>query len=417
MAFGFGLRNAFSVFYPAIVEEFDWSRGSTALMFSLNILVYGFMAPVGGGLVDRFRPGRVIALGACILGGGIALCSLAATQWQFYLLYGLVVAAGLSMIGIAPLSSIVTGWFAGRRGFVFGILAAGFGVSLVAASAAQYLISSYGWRSAYVITGLFPIVVIAPLCLLLLRRPSPQEKLPFSGAPAPSSTAMGLHDPGLVASTGGKWSTAGWTLSRVLKTYQFWVLFLIGFCQIGLAEKIAIAHQVYIFRDAGYEAMTAAAIYSVFGVAFVVGNLCSTLSDRLGREKVYLPGCLLSTGVVFLLFLIKDASQPWMAFLFAVCFGLGLGVMPPVLFAVVADLFHGESFGSVQGFIILGVSLGGAISPWLAGFLHDRTGSYVPSFYLLIGSLLACGVMMWLVAPRKLRPVQSGAPGSGGQRA
>jgi len=124
MAFGFGLRNAFSVFYPAIVEEFDWSRGSTALMFSLNILVYGFMAPVGGGLVDRFRPRRVVALGACVLGGGIALCSLAATQWQFYLLYGLVVAAGLSMIGIAPLSSIVTPWFAGRRGFVFGILAA-----------------------------------------------------------------------------------------------------------------------------------------------------------------------------------------------------------------------------------------------------------------------------------------------------
>ena len=160
--------------------------------------------------------------------------------------------------------------------------------------------------------------------------------------------------------------------------------------------------------------MTAATIYSVFGIAFVVGNLCGSLSDRLGREKVFVPGCLLSTGAVLLLFLIEDTSQPWMAFLFAVCFGMGLGVMPPVLFAVVADLFHGESFGSIQGFIVLGISLGGAISPWLAGLLYDRTGSYVPSFYLLIGSLLACGVMMWLLAPRKLRPVQPGAPGGGG---
>lgn len=413
MALGFGLRNAFSVFYPAIVEEFDWSRGSTALMFSLNILVYGFMAPVGGGLVDRFKPGRVIALGACILGGGIALCSLATTQWQFYLLYGLVVAAGLSMIGVAPLSAVVMPWFAGKRGLVFSILAAGFGLSLVMASLAQYLISSYGWRSAYVIMGLGPIAIVAPLCLVLLRR----APLRIGSQPpdTPATSGMtGSHGSGETSGTGGRWSVIGWTLSRALKTHQFWVLFFIGFCQIGLAEKIAIAHQVYIFRDAGYDPMTAATIYSVFGIAFVVGNLCGSLSDRLGREKVFVPGCMLSTGAVFLLFLIKDSSQPWMAFLFAVCFGLGLGVMPPVLFAVVADLFHGESFGSIQGFIVLGISLGGAISPWLAGLLYDRTGSYVPSFYLLIGSLLACGVMMWLLAPRKLRPVQPGAPGGGG---
>jgi len=413
MALGFGLRNAFSVFYPAIVEEFDWSRGSTALMFSLNILVYGFMAPVGGGLVDRFKPGRVIALGACILGGGIVLCSLATTQWQFYLLYGLVVAAGLSMIGVAPLSAVVMPWFAGKRGLVFSILAAGFGLSLVMASLAQYLISSYGWRNAYVIMGLGPIAIIAPLCLFLVRRPPLRIGPQPPDAPATSGMA-GSHGSEEISGAEGKWSVIGWTLSRALKTHQFWVLFFVGFCQIGLAEKIAIAHQVYIFRDAGYEPMIAATIYSVFGIAFVVGNLCGSLSDRLGREKVFIPGCLLSTGAVFLLFLIKDSSQPWMAFLFAVCFGLGLGVMPPVLFAVVADLFHGESFGSIQGFIVLGISLGGAISPWLAGLLYDRTGSYVPSFYLLIGSLLACGVMMWLLAPRKLRPVQPGAPGGGG---
>lgn len=413
MALGFGLRNAFSVFYPAIVEEFDWSRGSTALMFSLNILVYGFMAPVGGGLVDRFKPGRVIALGACILGGGIALCSLATTQWQFYLLYGLVVAGGLSMIGVAPLGAVVMPWFAGKRGLVFSILAAGFGLSLVMASLAQYLISSYGWRNAYVIMGLGPIAIIAPLCLFLVRHAPLRIGLQPPDTPA-TSGAAGSHRSGETSGTGGRWSVIGWTLSRALKTHQFWVLFFVGFCQIGLAEKIAIAHQVYIFRDAGYEPMMAASIYSVFGVAFVVGNLCGSLSDRLGREKVFIPGCLLSTGAVFLLFLIEDSSQPWMAFLFAVCFGLGLGVMPPVLFAVVADLFHGESFGSIQGFIVLGISLGGAISPWLAGLLYDRTGSYVPSFYLLIGSLLACGVMMWLLAPRKLMPVQPKAPGGGG---
>ncbi|GAH24586.1 unnamed protein product, partial [marine sediment metagenome] len=41
---GFAIRNTFSVFYPAIVEEFGWGRGNTALMFSIAILVYGLAA-------------------------------------------------------------------------------------------------------------------------------------------------------------------------------------------------------------------------------------------------------------------------------------------------------------------------------------------------------------------------------------
>jgi len=53
---GYSIRNTFSVFYPAIVEEVGWGRGSTALMFSITIVVYCLVAPVAGGLVDRFGP-------------------------------------------------------------------------------------------------------------------------------------------------------------------------------------------------------------------------------------------------------------------------------------------------------------------------------------------------------------------------
>jgi MFS family permease len=147
--------------------------------------------------------------------------------------------------------------------------------------------------------------------------------------------------------------------------------------------------------------MAAASVYSVFGISFVVGNLCSTLSDRVGREAVFIPSCLLCVGAVCLLFLIRDTSQPWMAILFAVGFGLGMGAAPPVLFTMVADLFHGKSFGAIQGTIILGFALGGTVSPWLAGFLHDRTGSYVTTFVIIEIALLASCAMVWLVAPRK----------------
>ncbi|MBN2187049.1 MAG: MFS transporter [Dehalococcoidia bacterium] len=401
---GYGLRNSFSIFYPAIVEEFGWSRGNTALMFSIHIGVYGLAAPIVGSMVDRFNPRLVLSVGACVVGGGIALCSLATSQWQFYLLYGVMVAVGLSMIGITPLSTIITNWFVEKRGLVIGILTAGFGTSLVSAPIVQLLIFNFGWQNAYIFIGLCSIPLIVPLCIFLMRR-SPQEKglLPDGRSQQQAlskSQAQEKH-----VGLNEQWVSTTWTLRRAMKTYHFWFIFLMSFCSLGFAEQVGITHLVYFLRDAGYEPMQAATIYSVFGITFAVGNLFSYLSDRLGREKVFITSCLLGVGAVLLLFLITDTTKPWMPFLFAVLLGLGLGIGGPVMLATVADLFQGKYLGSIIGFVILGCSLGGGIAPWLTGFLHDRSGNYFAITFMVLACFVAAAVLMWLVAPRKIRPV------------
>lgn len=403
---GYAIRNSFAVFYPTIVEEFGWERGSTALMFSIAFLVYGLVSPLAGTLVDRFKPRLVLPLGGFIAGVSVALCSLATAQWQFFLFYGGIAAIGLSLAGWTPLTTIVSNWFVKKRGLGIGILAAGFGGSLISAPIAQFLISSFGWQKAYIIVGIFPIAIIVPLCSLLIRR-SPQEKglLP-DGAPQKPPRPQHPDEP----QTGeGKWAATTWTLPRAMKTYQFWLLFLVAFFLLGLTEQIAIAHQVYFFRDVGYEPMMAANIYSVFGIFFILGTLCSFLSDRFGRERVFIPSCLLSAGAISLLFLIRDASHLWMPVLFAACFGLGVGAAGAVFYSAAADLFQGRHFGSILGTITLGFSLGGAIGPPLAGFIHDKTNSYFFAFFLILGSLISAAVLMWLIAPRKITPVPARA--------
>ena len=404
LVLGYGVRNSFAVFYPTIVEDFDWGRGSTALMFSIAIIVYGLAAPLAGGLVDRFKPRLILSLGGCILGGGIALCSLATAQWQFYLLYGVIAAIGLSLVGATPFNTIVSHWFIKKRGLAFGIVSAGFGASLLSASTGQFLISSFDWQKAYIIIGVCTVAVIAPLCGFLMYR-SPHDKGLLPDGERKKSPQP--QDPAKPQRGKGRWAATDWTLSRAVKTYQFWLLFLIAFCSFGLAEQIAIAHQVYFFRDVGYEPMLAANIYSLFGITFTIGTMCSLFSDRFGREKVFIPSCLLSAASVSLLFLIQDTSHPWMAVLFAACFGLGLGPIGPLLFATAADLFQGRHFGSILGMAITGFSIGGAIAPWLAGFLHDITNSYFPTFFIISGSLIATAVLMWLIAPSKIRPVSA----------
>jgi sugar phosphate permease len=401
---GYAIRNSFAVFYPTIVEEFGWGRGNTALMFSIAFLVYGLASPVAGTLVDKFKPRLVLPLGGLIAGVGVALCSLATVQWQFFLFYGGIAAIGLSLAGWSPLTTIVSNWFVKKRGLAIGILAAGFGGSLISAPIAQFLISSFGWQKAYVIVGIFPIAIIIPLCSLLIRR-SPQEK-----GLLPNGALQKLaqpRDPDEPQTGESKWAATTWTLPRAVRTYQFWLLFLVAFFLLGLTEQIAVAHQVYFFRDVGYEPMMAAKIYSVFGIAFIVGTLCSSLSDRLGRERVFIPSCLLSAAAVSFLFLIRDASHFWMPVLFAVCFGLGVGAAGPVFYSAAADLFQGAHFGSILGTITLGFSLGGAIGPPLAGFIHDKTNSYFFAFFIILGSLISAAALMWLTAPRKVTPVRA----------
>jgi len=396
LTLGFANRTTFSVFYPTIVEEFGWDRGSTAIMFSITVLVYGLAAPLAGRLVDRFNPRLILPMGACVMGSGIILCSIATSQWQFYLFYGVMASSGFSIIGWTPFSAIISNWFVKKRGLVFGILSAGFGISLVSASIVQLLISNFGWRTAYIFIGAFSITVIVPLCALFIRRAPNGKDLFPDGLYQTLSKPEPMDETSPAVDFETKRSDITWTPLQVMKTQQFWLLVFTSICLFSFAESILITHQVYIFRDVGYEPMMAASIYSVFGIMTVAGNLCGFSSDHVGRKQVFIPACLLAAGAVSLLFLVRDTSHPWMPFAFAVCFGFGLGIVSTVFWATVADLFHGPHLGSIIGFIVSGFSFGSTIGPWLAGFLHDQTGSYFTTLLIVLASLIIPAVLVWL---------------------
>lgn len=401
---GYVCRNTFSVFYPAIVEEFGWTRGNTALIFSINILTYGLVAPFAGALADRFRPRFVLATGAVLIGSGMALCSLASSQWQFYLLYGVLAAAGLSIAGWAPVSTLLANWFVRRRALAFGILGAGFGISLVSAYAAQYIILSAGWRSAYLVIGLFIALLVAPVCVFFIRR-TPAEKGLFPDGLSEAQTQADARQRATYPESNA-WRQNEWTLSRAMRTRQYWLLFGVFVMSMGVVEQLAVSHQVYFYLDAGYRDMNAATFYSIFGICFAIGNILGAISDRIGRERLFIPSCLTCAVFASLYFVMDAASNWWLAPAIAIGFGTAFGTVPCVLNATLADLFHGRQYGRIAGTMIVGFAVGGTLSPWVAGYLHDVTGTYTTTYILLLASLLASATMMWLAAPRKLTPVR-----------
>ena len=55
-----GIRSAPSVLIHPLEAEFGWSRTEIASAASLNLLLLGLFAPVGGWLIDRIGARRVI---------------------------------------------------------------------------------------------------------------------------------------------------------------------------------------------------------------------------------------------------------------------------------------------------------------------------------------------------------------------
>jgi len=382
----YGLRYSFSVFFPIILEEFKWSRASTAGMFSLHIIVYGLTSPLSGRLADRFGPRRVIPIGAIIMGVGMIACSVASELWQFYILYGIVVPIGICISGWSQFAPTLARWFVRRRAAAMGFASTGFAFSFILSSLTAPLIVYLGWRSTFAVLGLLPIIVVAPLAIMLVRSgPEDLGMLPDDErrSDEPRSTSE---------------RSVEWTVYGALRSHRFWLIFVVFFLVWGLGQSTILAHQVAFVLDLGYSEVVGAMVLGMYGIVQVVGNFSSSVADRFRRDMVFVAGSLgLMVSIVLLLVTGGGESEIWKLYGYSILFGFCNGLVGPVLSAIPADLFQGRNFGSINGILMLGFGVGGALGPWLGGLLFDISGSYTLVLYMILSSFVLASFLVCLV--------------------
>jgi MFS family permease len=76
-----------------------------------------------------------------------------------------------------------------------------------------------------------------------------------------------------------------------------------------------------------------------------------------------------------------------------------------VMGSIVAEIFEGPHYGTIFGTVTVAMIGGGAVGPWVAGVIHDATGSYSPAFLMAIGCCTVSAVAIWIASPRKVRLV------------
>ena len=403
---GYGMRYSFSVFYVVILNEFGWSRASTAGAFSTALIIYGIGAPIAGSMVDRVGSKLAIIVGGFLLATGLALLSQASAIWHFYLFFGLLVALGTCFVGNASLIPLLSNWFVRRRGTAIGLYFAAVAGAPALAPVIQYLIDTLGWRSAYLVLAAMAVVVIVALAALLLRpRPEAMGLLPdgvapsgLRGSPVPGAG----HADDLVVDRA--WVSRQWTVGQAMRTRQFWALVFANLF-LGAEMNLLYMHQVAHAVDVGFSQGLASSALGLAGLATMLGALGGFVSDRIGRESTYTIGVVGSILGILVLTMMQQVSQLWMLYFYAICFGFFYGLSTPAIISSHADIFLGKTFGAINGCFLAGFGVGGAIGPYLGGYFYDAVGSYTFPFILAMFLAAASGTCLWVAAPRRIRLV------------
>jgi MFS family permease len=401
MAIGVNARTAFSLFFPPILSEFGWERGVTAGAFSFGFVVSGAVSPLIGRLMDRAGPRAVMELGVALMGGGLLLAPLTTQPWHLYLTIGVMVGAGSVCLGYSGQSLFLPNWFIRRRGLAMGIAFAGVGIgSVTLLPWVQHMIEQTGWRTACTAIGILVLLVLAPINLLVRKRPEDIGLEPDGDAASSATLAKpvsNIVDP--------VWAGTDWTLPRALATSRFWWIALGYFCGLYIWYAVQV-HQTKFLLDIGFSpgvGVWALGVVSLLGVPGQI--LLGHISDRVGREWIWTASCAGFAICFAALIGLKYAPTLLLVYLMVFAQGaLGYG-LTSIMGAVVLEIFQGRHYGSIFGTIMLAGLAGGAAGPWVTGFLHDLTGSYTLAFAIGIAVSLLSAIAIWQAGPGKIRAV------------
>jgi MFS family permease len=389
MAIGVNARTAFSLLFPPILDEFQWDRGIIAGAFSFGFLISAVVTPCAGWLIDHRGPRLVIETGVVLMGSGLLLASLIREPWQLYLSLGALVGGGVNLLAYTGQSLYLTNWFVQRRGLALSIAFSGVGVgSVTILPWLQTLIVNSGWRTACWSLGLLVLVTLAPLNLLLRGKPADLGL-------EPDGESVGRVASRTQSCAAGTWASVDWTLGRALRTRRFWWLALSYFCALFTWYAVQV-HQTKYLTEVGFDPSSAAWALGLVSLVAVPGQIAlGYLSDRIGREWVWTignGGFVLSCAALLALPAFPTAPFLWLTVVVQGTLGYGL---TSVMGAIPAESFGGRHYGSIFGTVMLAAILGGAAGPWVAGVLHDLTGSYSPAFWLSIGCSAFSAIAIW----------------------
>lgn len=364
------LNNSAGLFLSPVSQDLNVGVGSLTIYLSVSSIVTLLFLPFGGKLLSKYSARLVLFFAIIFQAGAFALFGLMNSIWGWYLL-AIPLAIGGVFITVIGGPVLIERWFSKGKGLSLGILSAIGGLlGVFAQPIIGALISQFGWRNAYFITGLGVLIIVTPIILLLIRN-SPKDK--NTKAYGDTSTDIDPHKQ--------IQNIEGIAYTTAKKTPAFFLLALFFFI-ITAISSFTMHVPTYLVNH-GQKVSIAGAMMSALMVGVFVGSLVfGYLTDKIGAKKVGLLAMILGLIATILLIAMPDFIVVVAVALFL--FGMFTSSIGTIAPAMASSLFGSKDYSQIYSTSSIGLALASIVALPAYGFIYDISGSYTTGLIIII---------------------------------
>lgn len=371
-----GIGYTWSVFQKPLMENFNWALKTISLTFTIQILV-STLAPVFIGKYQKILGVRkYLWIGMGIYFAGLAATVFTSSIGYLYIVYGVVVGVGISML-YPCLMSYSTSLFPDKTGMASGLLACAYGGgSIIWAPLAAYFTKQYGVLYVFGILAAIFAVVMIPVSFLIEDVPADFNLQ--SDKKSKTNNAVSVKD---------------YTWQEMLKTGKFYII-LIALTLGATAGLMISGHASSMLQE--IQKMTpeqAAFLIGFISIFNALGRLGFGLaSDKLGRYNIML--VLFTVIGCAMVLLTKSRGMVFNASLLAIssCYGGFTSMFSPIC----ADNFGIKNLSINYAFLYVAYGIAGVIGPQLAAWTKTLSDGYDMAF-MAVAVMSAAGFVLTMI--------------------
>lgn len=379
---GYGaLFYAFAVLAPHMTESFGWAPEWTYGGFAAGLLAGGLVAPLTGRMIDSYGTRLVMSIGSAL--AGVALLALAEARGPISYFAAMIALEMVSTMVLydAAFAALTQARGANARRAISKLTLIGGFASTLFWPLTTVLLGQFDWREIYRIYAIMQFAVCVPLHLFLLpgrvRRAVGVAPAPSAGEVAPDTYLHGEA------------------------RQSAFLLLALAFSLQGFVVSAMSVHMLTLLQGLGLSAAVAVGIGAMVGPSQVAGRLVEMLFGT-GLQPVttaWVSAVLMPLGLMFLL---VGGMTATLAGLFAIAYGISMGLGSIVRGTVPLQLFGPAGYGAMLGKLSAPGLIIKAAAPLVFAVLIERAGQ-VPSLLLLIVLSTLAAVALFALARKVAR--------------
>lgn len=427
---------------PFLKDSFHLSHAQIGWLTSATAVAYAPTLLLAGWLVDRIGARRALIVGTLITGVSVGAVALA-PSYEVMLLLLACSGFGCGFIYPTAVKAIMLWFPPHERATAVGVNQSAVNISgMLGAAIMPTLALSLGWQSGFLLAAIMAFAICG-VAVAFYREPRPDEWCataapgegrlacdagdgPGEGRPAcdegdaaaAAPEAFAELEQGLPLVTGDQRLDRAAVNPGFLTVLRSRDILLEGFAAMFLCviEFSALAQLVLFLKgDWAFTAVAAGGLLAFCQAAGAIGKPVSGLvSDRLlgGRRRPALIALAGLAAVACAVLAVIRPGQSLALWLALALLGVGAVGWGGLLGALAGETAGPAAAGAAAGVTAALDNIGIFVGPPLFGWIVDRTGSYAPAWWTMVGAAVCAAVLFAFVREPGGSATRPGADGS-----